>query len=96
MSREQEMCFTLRKGKGERRWMARRAGLLGSLHTAGGAGREALHGQEGWASRAPRLPAAGASEGALHHSVEGLKLPGTFTTEPAAGFLDVSISICLR
>lgn len=51
MSREQEMCFTLREGKGERRWMARRAGLLGSLHTAGGAGREALHGQEGWASR---------------------------------------------
>lgn len=74
MSREQEMCFTLREAEGERHWMAR----------------------TGWASRAPGLPAVGASEGALHRSVERLKLPGTFNTEPAADFLDVSISICFR
>lgn len=77
--------------------MARRAGPPGlPSHCGSGEGERHWMARTGWASRAPRLPAAGASEGALHHSVEGLKLPGTFTTEPAAGFLDVSISICLR
>lgn len=50
----------------------------------------------GWASWVPRLPAAGPSEGALHHGAEGLKLPGTFNTELATDFLNVSISICSR